>query len=77
MRKTLKVQSGEHGDKAVAFDTEDEAATDEARALFERLQTEKCPIFAVGAPGAGQDRKVTRFEELGETNIAVRPVVGG
>lgn len=62
------------GDTAVTFDETqvDSAATAEARALFDRLtKGEKASVFTADG------RRVERFEDLAEDNVAVPRIVGG
>ena len=65
------------GDTVMEFDTEDKAATDEARALFEKLTSGASAVFAVNRGEGQQDKKVSNFEELEADNIVVPAIVGG
>ena len=60
------------GDTVLEFD--ETKALDEAKALFEKLKGEGAAVFAVGAQG---DKRVAKFSELGEENVAVLRIVGG
>lgn len=75
--KTLRKMDST-GDSRFTFD-ESQAnakATQEARALFDRMQAGGGAVFALDGKGEGT-AKVTRFEDLAEDNIAVPKIAGG
>lgn len=65
------------GDSVVEFDEADAKATDEARALFDRLRKDGHAVFAVNRGEGKEDQMVTRFEELSAENVARGPIAGG
>ena len=76
--KKLRVMDSS-GDTVIEFD-ETEAttkATEEAKALFERLTAKGAVAFAINRGGAEPDKKVTNFNELEADNIIVPRIVGG
>lgn len=64
------------GDTRIDFDPATDAkATQEARALFEKLTGQGAAVFAVNR--ADGDKRVTSFDELEAENVVVPRIVGG
>lgn len=76
MKKTLRKMDST-GDSVIEFDTDDAKATNEARALFDKLTEQASAVFAVNRAGGEPDKKVRNFDELEESNIVVPAIVGG
>lgn len=77
MKKLRVIDSS--GDTVVEFD-EAEAnamATEEAKALFERVIAKGAAAFSVNRGGAEPDKRVTNFNDLEAENIIVPRIVGG
>ena len=72
--KTLSVMDSS-GDTRIEFDETTEAATAEAKALFERITGQGGAVFAVNREGG--DKRVKDFSELESNNVAVPRIVGG
>ena len=76
MKKLRKMDSS--GDTVIEFDeTEAQAkATQEAKALFERIASDGGAVFKIDKTGQA-DGRVKRFEDLAEDNVIVPRIVGG
>lgn len=75
--KKLRVMDSS-GDTVIEFDEAEVTAkaTEEARALFERLSA-RGAVFAVNRGEGKADKRVTNFDELEADNLAVPRIVGG
>lgn len=76
--KTLKLMDST-GDSPITFDEtdlSDTKATDEARALFERMTGKGAAVFAVNRGGL-PDKRVKDFGELEQENVIVPAIVSG
>lgn len=76
MKKLLMVMDSS-GDSRIEFTPEDTKATDEARALFDRLTKKGAAVFAVNRAGGEADKRVKDFSELEAENVIVPGIVGG
>ncbi len=76
MKKLLQVMDST-GDTKVAFDEADTKATEEAKALFERMTGKGAAVFAVNRGDGQADKRVKNFTDLEAENVIVPTIVGG
>jgi len=76
MKKLRKMDST--GDTVIEFDEAEASAkaTQEAKALFERMMAGGGAVFAIGKTGEA-DTQVRKFQDLAHDNVIVPKIVGG
>lgn len=65
------------GDTAVTFDENDVKATEEAKALFDRLMGEGRVPFAVNRGNGEPDKKLADFSEVENDTVFIPRIQGG